>query len=145
MEYHASFTKQSLSSTLEKSLAVTTTLDAFGACLSSYLYQCLTTPKGPVSRQPLDITDYHDFGQHSVSTNPLRLRKASVSREPHCNLPDPRSNDESDRTRPPPVEQYSQSTPLWEDRILPAIRKSCINALKTYSILFKKQSFKRTI
>jgi hypothetical protein len=31
VEYHASFTKQSLSSTLEKSLAVTTTWDAFGA------------------------------------------------------------------------------------------------------------------
>jgi hypothetical protein len=32
VEYHASFTKQSLSSTLEKSLAVTTTWDAFGEC-----------------------------------------------------------------------------------------------------------------
>jgi hypothetical protein len=32
VEYHASFTKQSLSSTLEKSLAVTATLDAFGSC-----------------------------------------------------------------------------------------------------------------
>jgi hypothetical protein len=32
VEHHASFTKQSLSSTLEKSLAVTTTWDAFGAC-----------------------------------------------------------------------------------------------------------------
>jgi hypothetical protein len=32
VEYHASFTKQSLSSTLEKSLALTTTEDAFGVC-----------------------------------------------------------------------------------------------------------------
>jgi hypothetical protein len=31
VEYHASFTKQSLSLTLEKSLAVTTIWDAFGA------------------------------------------------------------------------------------------------------------------
>jgi hypothetical protein len=31
VDYHASFTKQSLSSTLEKSLAVATTWDAFGA------------------------------------------------------------------------------------------------------------------
>jgi hypothetical protein len=31
VEYHASFTKQSLSSTVEKSLAVTAIWDAFGA------------------------------------------------------------------------------------------------------------------
>jgi hypothetical protein len=32
VEYHASFTKQSLSSTLEKTLAVAITWNAFGAC-----------------------------------------------------------------------------------------------------------------